>query len=260
MKKSALHWVVFFILSANVYSKAQCYLLNSVFKSGERIEYNIKYNLGFIWLEAGYVIFSVDSFIHNGEPAYKFTSIGSSYEKYDWIYKVRESYQSLAYSSPLKPISYKRNSIEGNYFAIEEYWFDYTNKKTFSKVHNSKKKLTYDTLNFPDCGYDLLTAIYAFRNIDFEKIKPNEKIYLNVVIDNNWEKQYIRMIGKENLKLENKVIPTYHLKASMIEGTIFKGGENTDIWISQTPEHIPVYIEAEILVGTVKVFLTKYKH
>lgn len=260
MKSLTLYLVTILILTSIRFSQAQCYLSNAVFKSGERIEYNIKYNLGFIWLDAGYVIFSVDSVMYNGEPAYKFSSVGSSYEKYDWIYKVRESYQSLAYINPLKPISYKRNSIEGDYFAIEEYSFDYTTKKTFSKVHNSNKKPTYDTLNFPDCGYDLLTAIYAFRNLDFEKIKPNEKIYLNVIIDNKWEKQYMRMIGKENLKVENKVIPTYHLKASMIEGTIFKGGENTDIWISQTPEHIPVYIEAEILVGTVKVFLTKYKH
>ncbi|MCX7863309.1 MAG: DUF3108 domain-containing protein [Bacteroidales bacterium] len=242
----------------NNFSFSQCYFFNTAFRSGEIIEYNIKYNLGFIWLDAGYVTFAVDSILWNNEYVYKFTSIGSSYEKYDWIYKVRESYQALAYPSPLKSISYKRNSIEGDYFAIEEYFFDYTQKKTYSTTFNSKKNKTTDTLNFPECGYDLLTAIYAFRNINFENVKPNEKIYINVIIDNKWEKQYLRMIGKETIMVNNKPIATYHLKANMIEGTIFKGGENTDIWISQTKAHIPVYIEAEILVGTVKLFLTKY--
>jgi len=44
----------------------------------------------------------------------------------------------------------------------------------------------------------------------------------------------------------------------MLEGTIFHAGENTDIWITQSPERIPIYIEAKILVGSVKLFLKKY--
>ncbi len=238
---------------------SQCYYSNSVFRAGEQIEYNIKYNLGFIWLDAGHVSFKVDSLILNEEAVYKFISKGSSYEKYDWIYKVRESYETICTCEPMKPLSYKRNSIEGSYFAIEEYQFNYEKQKTYTKVQNSNRALTYDTLPLLNCGYDLLTAIYAFRNIDFESLKPNDKIYINVLIDNKWEKQYLRFIAKENFISNNKQIPCYHLKASMLEGTIFKGGENTDIWITQTKERIPVYIEAEILVGTVKAFLSKYQ-
>ncbi len=250
-----------FSLSLVCYSflGAQCYFSNTVFRVGERIEYNIKYNIGFIWIDAGFANFSIDSVSLNGSPAYRFVSKGSSYEKYDWIYKVRESYEAYCTYSPMKPLSYKRNSIEGNYFAIEEYFFNYEQQKTYTKVHNSKKSLTYDTLPLINCGYDLLTAIYAFRNINFEELKDNEKIYINVLIDNKWERQYIRMMGKKNFNSNNKLIPCYHLKASMLEGTIFKGGENTDIWITQSKERIPIYIEAKILVGTVKVFLSNYK-
>ena len=237
---------------------AQCFYTNHAFKSGERIEYNIKYNLGFIWIDAGFVSFQVDSEMYQGKPVYKFTSKGSSYEKYDWIYKVRESFVSRAYQTPLMPISYMRNSIEGDYFAIEEYAFNYDKNLVFSKVQNTKKKLTYDTLSLPNCAYDLLTAIYAFRNFDFEHLKPNEIIPLTVIIDNKWEKQYLRFINKENFKSNNKTVPCYHIKAAMLEGTIFHAGENTDIWITQSSERIPIYIEAKILVGTVKVFLKKY--
>lgn len=256
--KRVISYLIFSILF-NFKVISQCYLTNNVFNDGEVIEYNIKYNLGFIWLDAGSVVFKVDSVLLKNEYVYKFTSMGTSYEKYDWIYKVREFYESYAYVNPLKPISYKRNSIEGDYFAIEEYSFDYKQKRTFSKVHNSNKKLTYDTLTMPDCAYDLLTAIYAFRNFNFEELKPNDKIYINVIIDNKWERQYLRMIGKKNLNINDKIYPCYHLKASMLEGTIFKGGENTDIWISQTKERIPIYIEAEILVGSVKVFFKRYQ-
>jgi hypothetical protein len=254
--KTFLKYFSLIILPLNIYS--QCFYYNSAFSNGEILEYDVKYTLGFLWFDAGYVIFKVDSILQNNEYVYKFSSIGSSLPKYDWIFKVREFYESYAFTSPLKPISYKRNSIEGNYFATEEYTFDYSKKKTFSKIHNSKTKLRYDTLTLPDCAYDLLTAIYAFRNIDFSKIKPNEKIYINVIIDNNWERQYLRMIGKENLKIGGKIYECYRLKAYMLEGTIFSGGEKTDIWITTSKEHIPVYIEAEILVGTVRVYLKNY--
>lgn len=237
---------------------AQCFYSNHVFNSGEKLEYNIKYSLGFIWIDAGFVSFQVDTEMYQGKSVYKFISKGSSYKKYDWIYKVRESYVSRAYKSPLMPISYSRNSIEGNYFAIEEYLFNYEKNKVYSKTHNSKKSLSFDTLSLPNCAYDLLTAIYAFRNLDFEHLKPNEIVPINVIIDNKWEKQYLRFIKKENIKSNQKTIPCYHIKASMLEGTIFNAGENTDIWITQGPERIPIYIEAKILVGSVKLFLKKY--
>ena len=237
---------------------AQCFYTNKTFHSGEIIEYNIKYNLGFIWLDAGYVSFQVDTEMYQGKSVYKFTSKGSSYEKYDWIYKVRESFVSRAFKSPLMPISYSRNSIEGDYFAIEEYLFNYEKNKVYSKIHNSQKSLSFDTLSLPNCAYDLLTAIYAFRNFDFERLEPNEIVPLKVIIDNKWEKQYLRFIKKENFKSNRQTIPCYHIKASMLEGTIFNAGENTDIWITQSSERIPIYIEAKILVGSVKLFLKKY--
>lgn len=251
----------YLILSAILISSplfAQCFYTNQAFHTGEKIEYNIKYSLGFIWIDAGYVSFQVDTEMYQGKSVYKFTSKGSSYEKYDWIYKVREYYVSRAFKAPLIPISYSRNSIEGDYFAIEEYLFNYEKSKVYSKIHNSKKSLSFDTLSLPNCAYDLLTAIYAFRNFDFEHLKPNERVPLKVIIDNKWENQYLRFIKKDNFKSNRQTIACYHLKASMLEGTIFHAGENTDIWITQGPEHIPIYIEAKILVGSVKLFLKKY--
>lgn len=236
----------------------QCYYTNKAFHSGEIIEYNIKYNLGFIWIDAGFVSFSVDSGTYQGKPVYKFISKGSSYEKYDWIYKVRESFISQSYQKPLMPISFSRSSIEGDYFAMEDYFFNYDKKRVYSTIQNSKQAIKKDTLPLHNFAYDLLTAIYAFRNFDFENIKEGQKIPLTVIIDNKWEQQYLRFLKKEDFKSNNKIIPCYHIKASMLEGTIFHAGENTDIWITQSTERIPIFIEAKILVGTVKLYLKKY--
>ena len=45
----------------------------------------------------------------------------------------------------------------------------------------------------------------------------------------------------------------------MVEGTIFKGDEDVLVWITDDDNHIPVYIEAKILVGTVKAYLKEAK-
>lgn len=251
-------FIIFFIVLIQSFGLAQLSFKKHAFKIGEIIEYNVKYSLGFIWFDAGFVSFKVDSGSYYGKPIYKFTSKGSSYKKYDWIYKVRESYFSMAYQNFLMPISYSRNSIEGNYFAIEEYFFNYIEQKVYSKIYNSKQPLKKDTLPLPNHAYDLLTAIYAFRNFDFENLKEGQIIPLTVIIDNKWEHQYLRFVKKEYFKSNDKIIPCYHIKAAMLEGTIFHAGENTDIWITQSPERIPIYIEAKILVGSVKLFLTKY--
>jgi hypothetical protein len=44
----------------------------------------------------------------------------------------------------------------------------------------------------------------------------------------------------------------------MVEGTIFSGNENISLWISQDERKIPVKVEAQILIGSIKAFLKSY--
>ena len=45
----------------------------------------------------------------------------------------------------------------------------------------------------------------------------------------------------------------------MVEGTIFKGGEDMFIWVSDDKNRVPVLVEAKILIGSVKAYLTGTK-
>ncbi|MCX7954599.1 MAG: DUF3108 domain-containing protein [Bacteroidales bacterium] len=237
---------------------SQCYYKNKVFKSKERFEYVVTYKLGFITINAGYVTFSVDCIIINNIPYYKYESTGSSNPSYDWIFKVRENYVAYSHCNPLIPVYYKRNSIEGSYFAKEEYKFIHNKNKVYSIIHNSNKKLTYDTITLHKCGYDLLTAIYAFRNISFDSLKENQIIPITVIIDNKWENLYVRFLRKEQIKVKEKEYSTYHLKVKVVEGTIFKGGEAADVYVLTNNQRIPIYVEAEILVGKVILYFQNY--
>ncbi len=251
---------IFLILFLSIkLALSQSFLKNNAFKSGEKISYNIMYNLGFIWVNAGKVDFSVDSLQVQNKPIYIFKSAGTSYSSYDWIMKVRESFSSSAECTNLKPLKYIRKSVEGSYFANETYEFDYSKNKLYTQIENSKTKLTHDTLILKPNSLDLLTAIYICRNIDFSKYKIGDKIPFLILLDNKYEPLYVKYLGAD--KIENrdgKQFNCLKFSASLLSGTIFRSGENMKIWVTNDKYHLPVYIEADILVGSVKAFISSF--
>ena len=44
-------------------------------------------------------------------------------------------------------------------------------------------------------------------------------------------------------------------KPLLIEGTVFKEGENMTVYVSKDEKKIPIYIETDLVVGKAKVFL-----
>ncbi|OFX36477.1 MAG: hypothetical protein A2X08_15030 [Bacteroidetes bacterium GWA2_32_17] len=253
-------YFVFFILFLSIkLALSQSFLEKCSFKSGEKISYNIMYNLGFIWVNAGKVDFSVDSSQFQNKPVYIFKSAGTSYSSYDWIMKVRETFSSTAECENLKPLKYIRKSIEGSYFASEIYEFDYIKNKLYTQIENSKTKLTCDTFALKNNALDLLTAIYVCRNIDFSKYKIEDKIPFLILLDNKYEPLGIKYLGTEKIQnRDGKQFNCLKFSATVVAGTIFRKGENMKIWVTNDKNHLPVYIEANILVGTVKAFITSW--
>ena len=45
----------------------------------------------------------------------------------------------------------------------------------------------------------------------------------------------------------------------MVQGTIFKGDEDVVVWVTDDGNRVPVYIEAKIIVGTIKAYLKSTK-
>jgi hypothetical protein len=46
----------------------------------------------------------------------------------------------------------------------------------------------------------------------------------------------------------------------LVEGTIFKGGEDLMVWVTNDENKVPVMVEAKILIGSVKAYLTGYEN
>lgn len=235
---------------------AQCVENVKAFKPGEKITYLAYYNWGFIWIHAADLQFNITQSSFLNRKTYFFEVTGSSLKSYDWMYKVREKFQSHVDMETFRPAWFERNSTEGSYTAYENYVFSNPPGKIYSKVENSKKPFKKDSIKTTSCVFDVLSLVYYSRTINFDKYKVNEKIPLKSIIDNELCSLYLRFLGRETIKTKDgRRFKCIKFSAMLVEGTIFKGGEDMFIWVTDDDNRIPVLVEAKILIGSVKAYI-----
>lgn len=228
-----------------------CGIRNTAFKSGEVISYNLYYAVLGIYANAGTASFTTSSENYNGKPCYHVVGVGSSNTKYDWIFKVRDRYESFIDTGTLQPYRFLRDISEGGYKKKEDV--------TFNQQTNTAKS-TKGTFNVPNCIQDVISSIYYARNIDFNKYKPGDKIPFSMFLDNEVYNLYIRYIGKEQVKTKYGKFNAIKFKPLLVNGTIFEGGEKMNVWVSDDKNHIPLRIESPIVVGSIKVDMMQYSN
>lgn len=256
MKKYIHYWI--FILGFSLFATTtliaankNCNLKNTAFSNGEKLKFSVFYNLSAVWVQAGEANFTTNLTSMYSQPAYHITGVGKTLSSYDWIFKVRDTYQTYIDTSNLLPMRFLRDVNEGGYKFKNDVVFYQDIKKAISGGKS------YQT---PVCVQDVLSAIYYARNIDYDKYKAGDKIPLNLFLDDEVFEMYIHYKGKEKIKTKYGQFNAIKLQVLLIEGTIFKGGEKMVIWVSDDKNHIPLRIESPILVGSIKVDMMKYEN
>ena len=258
MKKRIIYFL--FLLCLKTFSQNNCSVVNTTFKAGEDFNYKIYYNWGVLWVPAGEASFSADIVKLNNRNMYHFVGLGTTYAKYDWFYRVRDKYESYADTASLKPFRFSREVQEGKTVYVDDYVFNQRRNKVYSSKRKYAQAAKLDSTSITACTNDVLTAVFYTRCLDFSKYKPNDTIPITFVLDGEMLNSSIRYIGKETIKdtLFGKV-RCIKFRIKLIDGTLFKKGGEMTVWITDDENKMPVYVETPIIVGTVKVYLTKYK-
>jgi hypothetical protein len=228
-----------------------CRQPNTSYKEGEKIKYSIYYNVIGIYVNAGKAEFTTQLSSFEGKDTYTFRAIGKSNSKYDWIFKVRDVYESIVDVKTLLPYQFTRNINEGNFHQTDLISFN-QKAKNATTLGN-----TYPT---SDCTYDVISAIYAARNISFDNLQLNEKVYLNFFLDKELYPSYFKYLGKEQITTQYGTFKAIKLAPLLVKGSMFKGGEQMTIWVTDDANHIPVRIQTPIIVGNIKVDMVGYEN
>ena len=103
----------------------------------------------------------------------------------------------------------------------------------------------------------MLSAAYYMREYDFSKLRLNQKIRVNTIINGKVFPIEIQYIGNEACKdNNNKTYLCAKFAASTVPGTVFKGNEKISIWMSFDAAKIPVKVTSKLKIGEVNVELT----
>ena len=261
MKYLALFFVAIIVLCSSFYytskpNKAQqaegfCGVKNTAFLGDEQFTLNINYSVVGAYINAGNATFTIVNEKLNGKNCYHIEGVGNSNRRYDFIFKVRDKYESWVDTATFLPLQFKRKVSEGKYKKKELITFNHAAKSATS---------LNKTYTIPNCIQDVLSATYYARNINFAKMQVGDKVNFDMTMDDEIFNMYIKYLGKEVIKTQFGKFNAIKFKPLLIKGTIFEGGEKMTVWVSDDANHLPLRIESPITVGSIKVDMVDYKN
>jgi len=231
------------------------------FKAGEQLNYDVFYELKGLWVPAGKVRFEVSDTLYKGNNCLFLDGKGKSLKSYDYFFKVRDRYSSIVDAKTLEPQKFKRQVNEGGFKLYYDYQFDNKNEKA-TVITSRKEPSKIQTINFPKGSMDVITCVYYARTLNFENKSVGDTIPMKMMVDKQiYDNVYIRYTGKETIKgQDGKRYDCIKFRPLLIEGTIFEEGEFMEVYVTDDENHVPVYVEAQILVGSIRAYLSSAKN
>ena len=228
-----------------------CGIENNSFKVGEQITFTVYYAVAGVYVNAGNATFTSVLETLNNRPVYHITGEGKTNPSYDWIYKVRDKYETYIDTATMQPLKFVRNVNEGGYKKYQNI--------TFNKTANTAIA-TDGVFKVPACVQDVVSSMYYARNVDFSKLRPNDRVPFSMFLDNEVFNMYIRYVGREVVKTKYGKFNALKIKPLLLKGQIFEGGEDMTVWITDDANHIPIRVESPLVVGKVKIDMMSHEN
>jgi len=238
---------------------AQCPAGDNIYPDYEKAVFDVAYSWGPVWLNAGSAVFEARRTIHQATEALHLKASGRTLATYDWFFKVRDYYESFVRVDGFRPIGFSRNIYEDGNTLVNTLTFNANSPFVISNTKRGKNPVITDTLYPGSCAFDMLTSVYYFRTLDIASFPVGEQIPVTVIIDDSVFNIYVRYLGREKyVAPDGKQYDCLKCATRMVNGTIFKGGEDVMVLVTDDRRKIPVFVEAKILIGTAKAYLKEY--
>jgi hypothetical protein len=221
----------------------------------EELSYEVYYNWGIIWIDGGSLTLSTHPDTLNSIPLLRLEGTGKSLPRWNWLFKLDDHYTSWCYPDSYYPVLATKNTSEGGYRISNRYTFDYNDSLVYIRTEETRKPLTLDTLSFKKPLYDVQSATSKLRFLNFTHLRDGDTITLPIIMDGVVHQQSIVFNGYDTLRIQNKMAySTLKFTAMVTDNKLFSSDNAIKVWISNDTKRIPLYIEADITIGAIKVF------
>lgn len=246
------------LLMAGTAASAQCGAPNNAIQAGEELNYQLKFNWKFIWVNVGWARMSVDTTQYNGQTCLRTDLQSYTNRKADRFFKMRDTLTCIT-TQNLEPLYFRKSAEEGKRYSIDEVTFDYQNNKCIvdqQRTVNGNVRTCHD--ESPTCVYDMLSILLQARSYDPTDYQPGTKIRFSMATGRAVEKQTLIYRRKEVYKAEDGV--KYRcLVFSLVEDKHDKEEEVITFYVTDDLNHLPVRLDMYLNFGSAKAFLTGIK-
>jgi len=253
------YWIILFLVLCQVSvcrTQMPCIIENNTFRTGEKLSYQLYFNLGFVWLQAGACDFKARSTTWSDQPAYQLMIQGKTQKSFDSFYKVRDTLVSYVDKETLVPFKAYKFTHEDTWNGIDDFTFRKVDNgwRITTKLQRKKKWKEPVEAWTSKCGFDIVTNIYKIRCLsDDDLFVKGRRMEIPVRLDDNEYNIYLTYLGKERIKLYGGGYYNAHaFSLTLIEGTLFKRSDILKMWLSDDGNRIPLLIESPIKLGYVK--------
>lgn len=221
---------------------------NKAFKVGEKLSFDVKY--GFV--TAGVATFQIPRMRKiSGRNAYHVTFEVNTVSSFDWMYKVRDRYETYIDAEGLFPWRFEQHIREGGYSRDFAAFFD---------QRKGKAKTSEGEYDIPIYVNDIVSAFYLARTFDYSKLKIDDKIHLKNFYKDKVYDLDVRYLGKETIEVPAGKFRCIIVEPLVQEGGLFKSEGNILIWLTDDNLRIPVRVKTKVVIGSIDADLTGYEN
>jgi len=242
-------------------AQLQCVDRTDSFQEGEKLEYNLYFNWTAIWLKAGIVSFKIKEGEVEGTPALHAVAEARTPRSFDWIYKVRDKYETYLDHNSLSPLRFVRDVNEGNYSKQLQYTYrPETNEAMVDYViRKGELKAENQLLEIPACTQDLLSSLYYARSMNYEGMVPNDAVDVDLLMDRKMYDVSFRFLGKDTIEYDGDMYRCNKFVPELIQGGVFEEEDEIIVWVTDDANNLPLYVESDLNFGKIKALLKKHK-
>jgi hypothetical protein len=105
---------------------------------------------------------------------------------------------------------------------------------------------------------DIVSAIYFARTTNMSNAKIGDVFPVNFYMDAENYQLRFKFVKRETIKTDAGTFKALVIKPQLLKGRVFKDEEALTLWVSDDENKIPLMVESDIFVGSVKAELTNY--
>ncbi len=214
----------------------------------ERMEYVLHY--GFI--KGGKAVLTATDTTYSEKKAIHFKLEGNTTGLADNLFGVHDIYESVVDPQTYLPYKAIRNIKEQKHRYYNEAFF-YNNKDSVFSQRSGGKKVPHNIV-------DMLSAFFYLRHNNFlDKLDEGEEFTIPIFHADEYFIMTARFLGTKRIKSDMGEKTCYVLTPVVSKGKLLKRSDGLKFYITKDKNRIPLLLEFDMFIGSLKCDLVSYR-